>query len=127
MNIHDRIEKRNRALNLFAAEEREQQLSAIALRQVQNQHSRLIPENKPTTGSHQNTPLGRLQEIDDTVQGYVLDCNQQLMTARLEANHAFSTDAELQRLYAAIDGSNNVISPLPIIEANIEADVQEMK
>ena len=103
MNIHDRNRRRDRAMNLFEAEAREQQLSAIALRQAALGAERAAPTITP--GGNPSDPVAGLRAIDRAAEANILDAHRVILTARTHATRMAAVDPELTRLNALIDGT----------------------
>ena len=103
MEIHDRNRRRDRAMNLFEAEAREQQLSAIALRQAALGNERAAPTITPE--GNPNDPVAGLHAIDRAAEANILDAHREILTARTHAARMAAVDPELARLNVLIDGT----------------------
>ncbi len=133
MNIQDRQKRHQRALNLFAAEEREQTLASIALREAKLNRDSIVPiTDAPENGADEETAmLGRLQALDHSSETAILDAHQQLNNARLHSRHLSSKDEELQRLNALIDGvqhgTDDGYGDEDIIEAEVVKEAETLR
>jgi len=92
----------NRAANLFFAEEREQTIAAVSLRDVKFNHDSIIP-NKASNTKENTHPLNRLQELDESVQTGVLNSHHLLNNAKAHSKNIALHDGELSRINALID------------------------
>lgn len=103
MDIHDRNQRRNRAMNIFEAEAREQQLSTIALRQAALDTEQAV--SITNLMSDPSDPVAGLRAIDQTVEADILNAHRQLQSAHASFARMAATDPELARLNELIDGN----------------------
>jgi hypothetical protein len=101
MDIHDRKARRARAMKLFEAEAREQQLAGVALRQTERS-ARSGASGSPAAEADRSLPA--LQPIVTDTQTDILGAHQELRAARARAAGLRTADADLARLHAEIDG-----------------------
>lgn len=103
MNIHDRKQRHDRAMAIFQAEDREQTLSGIALRQAAIGTEGATDAVAPIAFDPRN-PVSGLHAIACASEANILNAHRQIQAARIQAARMAASDPELARLNTLIDG-----------------------
>jgi len=109
MKNQNQQQRYNRALNLFAAEERYQELAGIALREATLSRDSIVSTEDayPEAIENETSLLGRLNTVERSSENNILEAHQQLKNAKLHASHLAIQDRKLQQLNALIEGTQN--------------------